>query len=168
MLFKTAWHRFCLLSTTLLEEFMTDIWKIFHLYKQWNLNSKARKIFTFAASHVVIKGNFTVVAQPSLTGNCFSWDLHSKGTTESLQVVVLANSIHFSRHATSSCKYNSSGLAASCEHFRQTFGCFSDHLPNTTTASVLKPPAMTQLQLHLENLKTLAAAQLTLYFIIFY
>ena len=97
----------------------------------------------FAASHLVLKDNFTVVAQPSLTGNCFSWDHHSKGTTESLQVVVLANSIHFSRHAMSSCKYNSSGLAASCDHFWQTSLCFSDRLLNTTTVSVLKPLAKT-------------------------
>lgn len=68
---------------------------MFHLYKQWNLNSKARKIFTFAALHLVLKDNFTVIAQPGLTGNCFRWDPCCKETTKSLQVVVFANSVHF-------------------------------------------------------------------------
>lgn len=149
---------------------MTDIWKIFHLHKQWNLNSKARKIFTFAVPHLVLKDNVTVVAQPSLTGNWLSWDPCSKGTTESLQVVVVANSMHFSRHTMSSCKYNYPGLAASCEHFWQISGCFSDHLLNTTAVSVLRPLAKITgndtLQLYLENLKTLTTAQFT-YFIIF-
>lgn len=39
---------------------------------------------TFVASHLVLKDNFTVVAQPSFTGNSFSWDTRSKGTTVSL------------------------------------------------------------------------------------
>lgn len=92
--FKTAWHRFSSfynLITIIYDGHLEDI-----SYLQTILRSKAWKILKVSASHPVLKDNFTVVAQPTLSENLFSLDPCGKGTTESLQAVH-AHSIHFPR-----------------------------------------------------------------------